>query len=231
MIDLERLVAVVALETERHVSATVGEVRAEHDRDARLLTVSFLRRAVLEVDVKAFEIVPKNEVRDASDGVRAVNRRRAARDGLDALDQRGRYRVDIGDHQRVDRYGALAVDQNEASVRAETTERDRRDTDRVHRRDLHVLLRRDRRSGRIILRQLIQVRLNVQARLLLESVPFHGDNRAAGLIVAANDARAGDDDFLEQDLLPVLRMSRSNERTGNTQSRRDRRSKKPRSNR
>src|SRR5690606_27964088 len=57
VVDLERALALVGLEADRHVAA-VAEIGAEDRRNARLLAVAFLGHARLEVDIEAFEIVP-----------------------------------------------------------------------------------------------------------------------------------------------------------------------------
>src|SRR5690606_15257184 len=82
---------------EYRVTATVGEVAAEGEIERDLVTVAFLGQPVLAVEIEAFEVVLHDEVDDAGNGVRAVGRRSAAGDDLDALDQRGGNGVGVDD--------------------------------------------------------------------------------------------------------------------------------------
>ena len=69
------------------------------------------------VELYALEMVVHDEVDDARDGIRAVDRRRAAGQHFDALDQRRRNGVDVGrPHRRAARGNALAVDQHQRAV-------------------------------------------------------------------------------------------------------------------
>ncbi len=165
-------VALRKLEPQHDVAAAVAAIDAEQCRRPRLVTRTVLHGAGLNVEVEALEVSLEDEVDDARDGVRAVHRRRAARDHFHALDRRGWNRVDVHSHRRVDRYGSIAVDQNEISIGAESSQAHRRRA-RGQRREvvrhlaLILQLRHALRGGNE-LRQLVQRRFEPDRVLLLE---------------------------------------------------------------
>ena len=67
--------------------------------------VVVLVEAVLGVEADALEVGVHDEVDDAGDGVRAVDRRGAAGQHVDAVDDRGRDDVDVGGRTCRDRPG------------------------------------------------------------------------------------------------------------------------------
>ena len=77
------------------VAATIAEIAADETADLRRLVVARVSDAVLRVELKPFEIVAEDEIDDAGDGVRAIDRRRAAADHLDILDRIGGDRVHV----------------------------------------------------------------------------------------------------------------------------------------
>ncbi len=157
-----------------------------------------LHRAVLEVEVDALEVLLENEVDDTRDRVRAVHRRRAARDHLDALDRRRRNRVQVDRHRGVDRHRAIAVEQHEVAIGSEPAKAQRGRAGRGRRARVDELavghLRVARGRGNE-LRQLIQRVLDRDRALLLERRRVDRLDRAVGLVVAPHDARARDDDL------------------------------------
>ena len=70
----------------------------------------------------AFEIVAHDEVDDAGDRVRAVDRRRAAGDDLGPRDQRRRDGVEVGDLLGAGDGEAAAVDQHQVAGRRRSRE-------------------------------------------------------------------------------------------------------------
>src|SRR5690606_1783618 len=91
------------LDAEEDVAAVILEVRAVHARDAQLLAVALHRLTVPDVEIDAFVVPLENEVHDARHRIRAVDRRRAAGNRLDAGNCGGRDRVDADGAERVDR--------------------------------------------------------------------------------------------------------------------------------
>ncbi len=196
-LPLRRRSTVVVLHPHRHVALAVGD-RGAHERvGAQLVAVARLGDAVLHIDLHTLKILLHDEVRDAADGVGAVHRRGAARDDLDAVDHCCRDGVDVGHHQGVDRGRAVTVDQHQAAVGAEAAQRDGGDADGVDGRGLHVKLCRHRSLGRVVVRQCVQVRLEIQAGSLLDLIGADRDQGAARLEVGPPDARAGDCYLLE----------------------------------
>ena len=192
------------LEPEHDVAAPVARIDAEQTRRARLAGLTVLHRAVLHVEVHAFEILARDEVHDAGHGVGAVHRGGAARDDLDALDRGRRDRVQVDGHRRVDGHRTIAVEQHEVAIRAEAAQAQHRGA-RCHRRaredELAVLdLRVTRRRGHE-LRELVQRVFHRDRALRLERGSVDRLDRAVRFIVAPDDARTRDDYFLERRLL------------------------------
>src|SRR5690606_16564159 len=189
--------AIVVLHAHGHVAATVGKVAAQYHGDTGFVAVAGFARAVLRIHFETFEVVAQDEVGDTADGVGTVYGGSTAGDGFNALYQCRGHTVDVGDHQCVDWRRALAVHQHQAAVGAESAQRDGGDTDRVHRRDLHVTLGGYRRGRGVVGRKLVQVGLDVEACLGFERTRVYGNDGAVGLIVATNDTGSGDDNFFE----------------------------------
>ncbi len=84
-------------------------------------TVAVLSDAVVRRHFEALEVVLEDEVDDAGDGVRTVHGRGAAGDDVDAVDQAGRDRADVDHAGGRGGRDALAVDQDQGALRAETT--------------------------------------------------------------------------------------------------------------
>ena len=104
------------------VAAAVGEVLAVHRRDVLVAAEAVSARRRPGRGSGSRHSLAQDEVDDAGDGVRTVNRRVAAGDDVDALDQVVRDRVDVGRHGIVEDVGgdvAAAVDQHQGALRAE----------------------------------------------------------------------------------------------------------------
>ena len=84
--EIERL-GVHIFEVDRDVGAVVEEVLAGGQRHEADAAVALLGYAALAAETDAVEVAAEDEVDDAGDGVGAVDRRAAARDHVDALDE------------------------------------------------------------------------------------------------------------------------------------------------
>ena len=155
---------------------------------------------IADIDRGAFEVVLENEVDDTADGVGTVHGRRTARNDLDALDCRRGNRVGVDHHGGIDRHGATTVDQHEVTVRTEAAQTDRRYTDRVRGRLLHVR-RRELRDGGRELRQAVQDRLDADRGRLIEHLLVDRQDRCIRREVLAADTRARDGHLIEHVLL------------------------------
>src|SRR5205085_8228155 len=103
------------------IGAIVREVAARGQRDELDAAVALLGDAALAAQTDAVIVAAEHEVHHAGDGVRTVDRRAAARDHVDALDEVARDGVDVD--QIVAGAGgdvAAAVDQHQGAGRAET---------------------------------------------------------------------------------------------------------------
>ena len=206
--------------TEHRVAAACCVADTDQRVDATFLAVTDVREAGLVVDVDALEVATQPEVDDAGHRVRTVGRRRAAADDLDAGHGRRRERVDVDRHRRIDGLGAAAVEQHQAAARAEAAHVQRRGAGGVLRRRLNVGGRELRGAG-AELRILVQDGLEPDGAVLLESLGVDGEDRARRIQVAANDARARDDDFL--DLVRLLGMRNATETQARADARGERR--------
>ncbi|MDQ6639659.1 MAG: hypothetical protein M3Z15_08345 [Pseudomonadota bacterium] len=101
------------------------------DGGARLAAVTFLGNSIGGLEHRADEVLPEDDVDDAGDGIRAVDRRGAVLQHFDSLDrlERNLVQVDVGalrivgEHRRRD---ATAVDEDQGRVGAEAAQRDAR---------------------------------------------------------------------------------------------------------
>jgi hypothetical protein len=82
----------------------------------------------------------------------------------------------------------VAIDQHQAAVRAEAAQRNGGDADRVDGRGLYVAALSRRGLCRVVVRQLVQVGLQVQSGFLLDLFGVDGDQRAGGRQILATDA-------------------------------------------
>ena len=124
------------------VGAAVGRVAG---REAEIAAVELLDdliagrivmlvEAVLGVGPEPLELGVHDEVDDAGDGVRAVDRRCAAGQHIDPAHDRGRDEVDVGDGHGLRRIAGLetaAVDQHQGARGAEVAKIDRRGAGRA----------------------------------------------------------------------------------------------------
>ena len=123
LVDAEDVVAVG-----RDVAHAARQVEARHAQRAVLV------EAVLDLRVQAGEVTAQDDVHHARDRLRAVDRRGAVLEDVDAVDRRDRDRVHAGQHflEAGDAVGrdAPAVDQHQRRAAAQATQRDRRRTRR-----------------------------------------------------------------------------------------------------
>ena len=145
-------------------------------------------RRRLRVDAQAAEVGVHDEVDDAGDRVGAVHRRRAAGQHVDALDQRGRDEVDVGDRALRGSPGCRRRPLISTRVRSEP--RPRRLTVGGAGRAVGDVrtLRRER------LRQRVDQILGAGRALKLDVLARQHRHRAGRGQVRLRNARAGDDD-------------------------------------
>ena len=141
----------------------------------------------LAVEADTGEVGVHDEVHDAGDGVRTVDRRGAAGEHVDALDDRRRDEVEIGDRGGgIAGDEATAVDQHERADRAEVAKVDRGDAGRA----VGV--------GRTLagedLRQRVEEIFDAGRALKLDFLRRHDRDRAGRGQVRLRNARTGDDD-------------------------------------
>ncbi len=131
-VDVERgdLVLLFVLGVAVQVQAVVEEVLADQDRDATRGLAAVVDLAVVGVDFQTFEVLAQDEVQHARDGVSAVNRRSAAGDDFNVLDQQTRDLVDVDGQRAAARTHVTAtVNQGQGAVgtqRAQVGERQTR---------------------------------------------------------------------------------------------------------
>ncbi len=121
-VDVEALdlIDVFVLGEGVQVQTVVKQVDAGQGRDAFVGLAVLVDHAVVGVDLEAFEITAQLEVQHARHGVGAVDRRGAAGDDLDVLDQKARDGVDV--HRQVALLGAdmpAAVNEHQGATRAQ----------------------------------------------------------------------------------------------------------------
>ena len=126
-VDAEPLQARLAGRNDK-LRPAIGELAAEGDVGAPLLTVFLLGETVLAADGDAFEVLFHDEVDDTRHRVRAVGRAGTASDHFDALDERRGDGVDV-DHATARRaHTTTTVDEDEVAVRAKAAQIDDRTT-------------------------------------------------------------------------------------------------------
>src|SRR5690606_11004275 len=114
-------VLAVAAKGEQDVGG-VTHVGAEAEGTFHGFGVAARGLAALHVGGDAFEIGVQNEVGHAGDGVGAVSRGRAARDGLHRADHRIGEQVDIHSVEAAGGYYTTAVQQHQGALRADTAQ-------------------------------------------------------------------------------------------------------------
>jgi hypothetical protein len=110
------------LEVHGNVGAAIQEVPARENASEIGAGVAISALAALSAQLQSFIIPLQDEVDDASDRIGAVDRRIAAGDDIDALDEVGRYGVDVRRDAVVEDVAPdmpAAVDENERALRAE----------------------------------------------------------------------------------------------------------------
>jgi len=186
-------VHVVALEVTRreHGAATaIGELAAEGDVGAPLLTVFLLGETVLAADGDAFEVLFHDEADDTRHRVRAVGRAGTASDHFDALDERRGDGVDV-DHTTARRaHTTTTVDEDEVAVRAKAAQIDDRTT--VVRRIVRL-----RARARRDLRQCIHELIDGRVTRLDDGLRRDREDRAFGFGITLGDAGTRDGDRIE----------------------------------
>ena len=182
------------------IAAILREIAAGGDGEA---LVERLRRTVetdLRTSFDAFEIVTHDEVDDASDRVRAIDRRRAASDDLGPGDQRRRNSVEVGGLLGAGDGEAASVDQHQVAGGTEAAQ-------------VHV----GRAAGNGVggraaigrsdeLWLFAQQPLDVDGAGQLDVFGIDHRHRSGGVKPVAGNARAGNDDrsFVPGSRLPVL---------------------------
>ncbi len=166
--------------------ATISEIAAEGDISVVARPIASLGDAVLAADFDAVEVVAQAEVHHAGDGVRTVNRRCAASDDVDAVDQERRDGVEIDDLRRIEEHRATAIDQHQGAGRAEAAQ--------VKGGDAAARVVRKGCGARNDLRQSVEHLLDVDCSRKLEFLVLDNRDRRGSLKVTAHDTRTGDDD-------------------------------------
>ena len=164
---------------------------AEGDRASDLrIVVSVFADGGLGVDFQPLEILLHDEVNDTGNGVRTIDRRSAAGENLDPLDQGRGDEVNVRrDENGVAGLQALAVDQNEGAARAEAPQVDRRGSGGAVGQILALASEN--------LRQVVDEVFDVDRALKLDlAVVDRGDRADAGQ-VPGGDARPGDHNFVD----------------------------------
>ena len=176
---------------QRHVATAFGEILAVHGREILFAAKAFFGNAALGAELETVIVAAQDEVDDARDRVRTVNRRVAARDDVDAFDQVVRDGIDVGRHGIVQNVGgnvAAAVDQDQRALGAEAAKIEQvktRDTDA----EARVLL--GERAAQ--LGQVVQRVADVGLTLLEKAFAGDRGDRHGRFEVRTADARAGDD--------------------------------------
>ena len=186
-VALHDLVTLGVAERDHGATAIIGELATGSHRGADDLAVALAVLRGVRVDLQAFEVLLRDEVHHARDGVRAVHGRSTTRHHVHALDEGGRDEVDVDGTAGAERGQALAVHQDEGTVRAEATQVDGGGA-RVAVVDVF-------RGARQELRHLTQRAFQVDRVQLLEGLGSHRGDGAVGLEVRLGDTRTGDDDF------------------------------------
>ena len=206
-----------ALAVGRFNAALVGIAGAQHDmrgvvaaaperRQELGFAVAFLQKtARLQVEAKALEIAIGDDVDHATDGVRAVDRRRAVLENLDPLNDVVGDRIEVHGARHAGRRRAgdpaFAVHQHERSFRFDVAQRklhragaDSRAILRKARVARHVELRIRRGAGD---RQPLQDVTEVRKPGLHEFVSLDLGDRGGLVQRVAAYARTGDDDLFD----------------------------------
>jgi hypothetical protein len=167
--------------------------------DLRIRVVVVLEHARLAVDAEAGERRVEDEVDNAGDGVRTVDRRGAAREDVDPLDQLVRNEVDVGDRVAgVARLKPLAVDQDEVALRAEAA--------KVNRGRAAGAVGDVRTLRREHLRQRVDQVFRTAGARKLHFLAADGGHRARRFQVRLRNARTRNDDFLRAGRRRALRI-------------------------
>jgi hypothetical protein len=200
-IEVGDVVGLAALVRAQQVAATAQDLGPAGDAELVAIAVAVGGDAGVGFDLQAGELLVDDEVHDAGHGVRAVDRRGAARDDVDARDQHLRDRVDVDGAVGVGRRQAMAVHQHQRALGAEAAQG----------QDVLSLVAgavartgRDRRA--LEDRQLVQTVRQAAGRRLLDL--FGRDHRHRRRRVGGDrgDARAGHGDRLHD--LRVIGVSR-----------------------
>lgn len=214
----------------------VGQLQAEHAVEvapmaaadqlhALVVATAALRAAGLQAEVHPLVLLLEDDVDDAGDRVRTVNRRGAAAEDLDAVDHHARH---VGEVDRVDRAvvrdrvvgDAMAVDQHQRVVGTESAQADHVGRRREGAAEILAL----HQAG--VLRQLGQHVEHAAVAALVDVLALDDDHRRRPLDLRARNARTGDGDRLERllgrgRLAGVLR-ERRRQRQGQGQGQDDR---------
>ena len=118
-------VAAQIVPAQQQVTATACELHAAGQADAVILVVAIGGLAITDIALEAGERLVEDEVDDTSNSVRAIDRRGAAGDDLDALHKPLWDGVDVysADAGRADRASAIEQDQGAVGAQAPQVER------------------------------------------------------------------------------------------------------------
>ena len=190
-VDRPHRVLFRVLRTHRHRATIRAEACDQVDHGALAIALRVL--AAVDARLHAIEVAPGDQVDDAGDRIRAVQRRRAVLQYLDALDHCRRYLRNVlqaagGNAQ------PLAVDQHQRAVGAEVAQVDVRAAHRLTRgQGRRAADRRAAGAGDVL--QDIGDRIEA---LLLDVLARDHQDRRRSLHVDLADARSGDFDAVQR---------------------------------
>jgi len=150
--------------------------------------------AALGAELDAFVVILEDEVDDAGDRVRTVDRRIAAGDDVDPLDEVSRDGVHVrrvGVEQHVARNVAAAVDENQRALRAEAAQIEQVQTGSAEELGRVRLAERAAQG-----RKVVEGVTDRDAAGFEELFAADRSHRNGGFEVGTTDARTGNDDFL-----------------------------------
>ena len=184
--DLFLLVVVYA---DQHVAALAGHAPGEVRRLAGAVTR--IRHAVVVADFEAVEVLARDEVHDAADGVGTVDRARTFLQHFDALDQVDRHDVDVDGTLLRDGTDATIIEEDQGALGVEAAQFNRRGA--VAAAVVYGRVRRRARDGGHLLNEFTHRRHAGR----FDGAAVHREDRARGFGIHAADARTGDHDLLE----------------------------------
>jgi hypothetical protein len=187
------------------VAAAAAERRTGRKRHGVGTVVAISGHAAFDFTLHAGELMVEHEVHDTRQGVRAIGRRGAAGDDVDAADEAVRERIDVGRAVgAVDRGvdDALAVEQDQGTARTQTAQVELVDARGAAREVTGEGTRRHAVGER---RQGVHGVGDVGVRHGVELFGAENGDRGRGFVAVAHNARTGHDDFFNTCGLRILR--------------------------